>query len=192
MIKTGSHILKFLILILVVVAYSCKEVVLPKPNAFLALDYNNPEYKKFGGEACPYLFMKNKDAVVTYREDCSAVLEYPRLNGALYLTYRKVDGNIKQLLTDAQKLTYEHVVKADNIIEEKYVDPEYGVYGMFYDVTGNAASQSQFYVTDSISHFITGSIYFNVTPNYDSILPAAAYLKRDIRHLMESLRWKEN
>ena len=95
------------------------------------------------------------------------------------------------MLIDAQKLTYEHVVKADNIAEEKYVNEYHGVYGMFYDVAGNAASQSQFYVTDSTSHFITGSIYFNVTPNYDSILPAAAYLKNDIRHLMESLRWKK-
>lgn len=134
--------------------------------------------------------MKNKEAVVSYKSDCSAVLNYPALNGALYLTYRPVTNNINQLLTDAQKLTYEHVIKADNISEEKYLNEEHSVYGMFYDVAGNAASQSQFYVTDSTAHFITGSIYFNVTPNYDSILPAAAYLKNDIRHLMESLRWK--
>lgn len=162
---------------------------MPKPNGFLALDYQNPEYKSYEGEDCPYRFMKNERAIVRYKDDCSAVLEYPELDGALYITYRNINGNVKQLLTDAQKLTYEHVVKADNIIEEKYLNPESGVYGMFYDVTGNAASQSQFYVTDSTSHFITGSIYFNVTPNYDSILPAAAYLKNDIRHLMESLRW---
>ncbi len=170
---------------------SCKEDVLPKPNGFLALDYQSPEYVTYSGDDCPYRFMKNAGAQVKYKEDCSAILEYPGLNGALYLTYRPVDGNIRQLLTDAQKLTYEHVVKADNIIEEKYINPEKNVYGMFYDVTGNAASQSQFYVTDSTSHFITGSIYFNVTPNYDSILPAAAYLKTDIRHLMESLSWKD-
>jgi len=181
----------FFILALSILCWSCKEEVLPKPNGFLALDYNAPEYVEYMGDDCPYGFMKNAEARVKYKEDCSAVLEYPGLDGALYLTYRKVDGNIRQLLTDAQKLTYEHVVKADNIIEEKYINPEYRVYGMFYDVTGNAASQSQFYVTDSTSHFITGSIYFNVTPNYDSILPAAAYLKTDIRHLMESLRWKD-
>ncbi|MGO1585817.1 MAG: gliding motility lipoprotein GldD, partial [Mesonia sp.] len=57
---------------------------------------------------------------------------------------------------------------------------------------GNAASQAQFYVTDSVNHFITGSIYFRSKPNYDSIVPAANYLKNDIKHLMESLTWKED
>jgi gliding motility-associated lipoprotein GldD len=61
---------------------------------------------------------------------------------------------------------------------------------MFYEVGGNAASQSQFYVTDSINHFITGSLYFYAKPNYDSILPAANYLQKDIKRIMESLEWK--
>ena len=64
------------------------------------------------------------------------------------------------------------------------------VYGMFYEVGGNAASQSQFYVTDSINHFLTGSLYFYTKPNYDSILPAAHYLKNDIQKLMETITWK--
>ena len=147
-----------IVILLVLACFgSCKEDVLPKPNAFLALNYNAPEYTAYGSENCPYEFMKNTRAVVRYKSDCSAVLEYPEMDGALYLTYRPVDGNIKQLLTDAQKLTYEHVIKADNIAEEKYVNPEHNVYGMFYDVAGNAASQSQFYVTDSTSYFITVS-----------------------------------
>ena len=62
-------------------------------------------------------------------------------------------------------------------------------YGMLYEVEGNAASQAQFYLTDSTDHFITGSVYFNSLPNYDSIVPAANYLKQDIKHLMESLQW---
>ena len=61
---------------------------------------------------------------------------------------------------------------------------------MFYEVDGNAASQSQFYVTDSTKHFLTGSIYFNAKPNFDSIHPAAFYLKNDIRKIMETIRWK--
>ena len=62
---------------------------------------------------------------------------------------------------------------------------------MFYEVTGNAASQAQFYVTDSINHFVTGSLYFYAKPNYDSIYPAANYLQKDIRRIMESMEWKE-
>ena len=61
---------------------------------------------------------------------------------------------------------------------------------MLYEIGGNAASQSQFYLTDSIRHFVTGSLYFYAKPNYDSILPASEYLKNDIKHIMESLKWK--
>jgi gliding motility-associated lipoprotein GldD len=60
---------------------------------------------------------------------------------------------------------------------------------MFYEVQGNAASQAQFYVTDSTDHFVTGSLYFLARPNYDSIYPAAIYLQQDIRKIMESLKW---
>ncbi len=170
---------------------SCKQETLPKPPGMLALEYPKADYNQYVPPNCPYTFDKNDIGKVKFEKDCSMIINYPKLNGALYLTYRNVNGDIAKLLTDAQKLTYEHVIKADNIVEQKYLNPDHNVYGMFYDISGNAASQSQFYLTDSISHFITGSIYFNVRPNYDSILPAAAYLKKDIRHLMESLTWKK-
>ena len=170
---------------------SCEDDVLPKPDAMLALEYTTPEYSRYRTADCPYTFEKNDMTMVKMRNGCSAIIEYPKMNASLYLTYRNVEDDIERLLIDAQKLTYEHVIKADKIYEEKYINNLNGVYGMFYDVAGNAASQSQFYVTDSTSHFLTGSIYFNVRPNYDSILPAADYLKNDIRHLMESLNWKK-
>ena len=67
---------------------------------------------------------------------------------------------------------------------------EQEAYGMVYEIEGNAASPVQFYVTDQETHFLTGSVYFNTKPNYDSILPAAHYLKKDVKMLMESLVWK--
>jgi len=81
--------------------------------------------------------------------------------------------------------------KNEPIPKPKAINPEAGVYGALFEVQGNAASQSQFFVTDSVSHFLTGSVYFYTKPNYDSILPAAAYLQNDIRRIMETLRWKE-
>jgi gliding motility-associated lipoprotein GldD len=170
---------------------SCDNDVLPKPEAFLSLEYPKAEYITTYSD-CNYGFEKNNVGTVRFKNDCSAVIEYPALDGTLFLTYRKVNNNINSLLRDAQKLTYEHVIKADDIIEEKYVNEQQNAYGMFYEVKGNAASQSQFYVTDSVQHFITGSIYFNAKPNYDSIYPAAVYLKNDIRHLMETISWKKN
>jgi gliding motility-associated lipoprotein GldD len=48
----------------------------------------------------------------------------------------------------------------------------------FIKLDGNAATNSQFYVTDSTRHFVTGSVYFTCKPNFDSIMPAASYIKR--------------
>lgn len=169
---------------------SCGDDLLPKPEAFLSLTYPKASYVTTPSD-CDYSFENNYISKVSFKENCDATVNYPGLDGTLYLTYRKVDNNINILLKDAQKLTYEHVIKADDIIEEKYVNTLHNVYGMFYDVRGNAASQSQFYVTDSTQHFITGSIYFNVKPNYDSLYPAAVYLKNDIRHLMETISWRD-
>jgi hypothetical protein len=35
-----------------------------------------------------------------------------------------------------------------------------------------------------------GSLYFNVKPNYDSILPSVMHIEKDIKNLMESVEWK--
>ena len=119
-------------------------------------------------------------------------ITYPSIKGTVFLTYKKIDSaSLKLFLSDAQNMTQTHAKKADAISEQSFVNFENRVYGMFYEIDGNAASQSQFYVTDSINHFLTGSLYFYVKPNYDSILPAADYIKKDIQHLMETLKWKQ-
>lgn len=169
--------------------FSCGEDTLPKPKAMLRLEFPSGSYDEFQGD-CPYKFSVNELSSVKQRKDCSMEIDYPMMKGSIYLTYKPVEDNLNNLLTDAQRLSYEHVVKADNIVEQPFVNEEDRVFGMFYEVTGNAASQSQFYVTDSTSHFVTGSLYFYAKPNYDSIYPAAIYLQKDIRRIMESLEWK--
>jgi len=180
----------FIYTVVLVLFASCKDDVLPKPKAMLRLDYPRAEYSETDLD-CAFVFEQNTMSKIKENKDCSIVLDYPMMKGSIYLTYKPVNNNLDTLLIDAQKLSYEHVVKADNIIDQAFINEEKGVYGMFYEVSGNAASQSQFYVTDSTSHFVTGSLYFYAKPNYDSILPAAMYLQNDIRKIMESLRWKE-
>ena len=180
----------FVALLLLFVISGCKDEVLPKPKAMLRLEYQEAQYKELDLD-CAFVFDLNSASNLKENKDCSLVLDYPNMKGSIYITYKPVEQNLDTLLVDAQKLSYEHVVKADNILEQPFVNPEDKVYGMFYEVSGNAASQSQFYVTDSTSHFVTGSLYFYAKPNYDSILPAAIYLQKDIRRIMESLRWKK-
>ncbi|WP_420570759.1 gliding motility lipoprotein GldD [Kordia sp.] len=177
-----------IILLFSIFLISCDGEVLPKPKGFLRLEYPTANYAKMQS-SCPYSFEKNQLAVIDPKQNCWMNLEYPALNGTLHLSYIAVDGNIEKLIEDVQKLTYEHAVKADNIDPTVYENAEQGVYGMVYEVEGNAASQAQFYVTDSTKHFLTGSLYFNAKPNYDSIYPAVNYIKKDIRVLIESLKW---
>lgn len=169
---------------------SCRDEVLPKPKAMLRLQFPEAEYRPFTSD-CDFNFDSNTLSSVQAKTDCSMLVDYPMMNASIYITYKKVDDNLNTLLSDAQKLSYEHVVKADNISEQPFINDQDKVYGMFYEVTGNAASQSQFYATDSLNHFVTGSLYFYAKPNYDSIYPAAIYLQKDIRRIMESLKWKE-
>lgn len=171
---------------------ACEEDVQPKPKGFLALQYPAPEYHRVYMD-CPFSFEKNNIADITPAREahrCWFNLKYPELNGTIFLTYKPVHNNLKKLLLDAQKLPLEHTIKASGIESETYTNEFHKVYGNFYEVMGNAASQAQFYVTDSSNHFLTGSVYFDVRPNYDSIVPAANYLIKDIRHLMESIRWR--
>ena len=170
-------------------SFSCKDDNIPKPASYLRLDYPEAKYVNFENE-CPFTFEINSDAIIKKDTDCGFTIMYPKMKATIYLTYKPVAQNITELLRDAQKLTYEHVIKADDILEQPYLNSDKKVYGMFYKVEGNAATNSQFYATDSIKHFVTGSVYFYAKPNYDSIMPAASYIKNDMQRLMETIKWK--
>lgn len=172
---------------------SCKEDVIPKPKGYLSLEYPEPMYAQMKS-TCPYTFDKNIHAEIEapkWKSYCGLNLNYTKLKGKIHITYSPVNNNLRTLLKDAQNLTQEHTVKADGIKPTEFINSENKTYGMVYDVEGNAASALQFYVTDSINHFISGSIHFYTKPNYDSILPASHYIKKDVKILMESLKWKE-
>lgn len=184
-----NKILSITAILLALTVISCKKDVLPKPASFLRLDYPEAKYVNFEN-TCPFTFQMNEDAIIKGEKECGFAITYPKMKATIYLTYKPVNGNIDKLLRDAQKLTYEHVIKADDILEQPYLNPEKKVYGMFYQVDGNAATNSQFYVTDSTKHFLIGSMYFYAKPNFDSIMPAASYVKNDMQRLMETLKWR--
>jgi len=185
--KKFTFLFPFFILSLIII--SCKDNVLPKPSSYLRLDYPEAQYASFEND-CPFAFEINEKAIIKADKNCGFRISYPKMKATIYITYKSVNSNINNLLRDAQKLTYEHVIKADDILEQPYLNPQKKVYGMFYQVNGNAATNSQFYVTDSVKHFITGSVYFYAKPNFDSIMPATSYIKNDMQRLMETLKWK--
>lgn len=167
----------------------CQEPVVVKPAAFLRLDFPQPSYRVTDLD-CPYNFDLNVFADPLSKERCALNIHYPMMGATVYLTYQDVDDDLSQLLSDAQKLVYDHTIKASEILEQPRVDPENHIYGMYYQIDGPAASHAQFYVTDSTEHFLTGALYFNTKPNFDSLYPAIDYVRQDIRRMMETLRWQ--
>jgi gliding motility-associated lipoprotein GldD len=169
---------------------SCKQEVIPKPFAYLNLSFPEATYK-ISTAISQYNFEhSSKAGVESLRNDWSQI-NYPSLKATLVLTYVPVKRNLKLLISESDKLVFRHAKRADNIIGKTYVNKERKVYGRIYELLGDTASQIQFYVTDSTSNFVKGALYFNTIPNYDSILPAIAYLKKDILHLMETMSWKK-
>jgi gliding motility-associated lipoprotein GldD len=168
---------------------SCNEDVLPKPKAYLSLKYPKKSYKKLELKR-PYSFEFLKNTIVINDAKNWLKIKYPELKASIDITYRPINNNLKELLTEAEKLVFKHTLKAEQIIPKDFVNPKKRVFGSLYEITGNAASQIQFHITDSTNNFIKGSLYFYAKPNYDSILPAVAYIKKDILHLVETLEWK--
>ena len=184
-----NNVTYLLFIVIAITLIACKDDSLPKPDGQLRLEYPVANYALFENH-CPFTFSINENSEIKEDKACGFEIKYPKMKATIFITYKEVNGNIDKLLRDAQKLTYEHVIKADGILEQPYINRKKKVYGMFYQVNGNAATNSQFYVTDSVKHFVTGSVYFYVKPNFDSIMPAASYIKNDMQTLMETLRWK--
>lgn len=167
---------------------SCTESTLPKPQGYLRLEYPIAKYETYQHD-CPFSFGKNIYTQIRSKQNCDFLITYPEMKADIYISYKQINNNLDSLLLDAQRFTYQHTKRAETIIEQPFVNPEARVYGMYYDVGGNAASATQFYLTDSLYNFILGSVYFNIKPNNDSILPASHYIKKDIRLLIESFEW---
>jgi len=182
--------MRFLLVVLMCFfMYSCDDEAVVKPGAKLRLEYPLQIYSVSQLD-CPFSFAKNNAAYVIQKNNCGVTIEYPRMKATIYLTYQAVEeNNLNALLSDAQKLTYDHTVKANEIFEQLRVDSINNVFGMFYIINGAAATQAQFYATDSLNHFVAGSLYFKTKPNFDSIYPAVVYLRDDMRRIMESLQW---
>lgn len=167
----------------------------PKPYGYFRIDLPTNTYKQFDSVYPPCTFYISNYATVVPRQSKNTKEEwldivYPQYNGRIYCSYVKIDGDFRKISEDSRNLVYKHTVRADAIIEHPYENPEAKVYGIIYEITGNAATPLQFLLTDSTKHFIRGALYFNAVPNADSIAPVSAFIEKDLKHLVETIRWK--
>lgn len=170
------------------------ETIAPKPRAYFRLAFPEKKYVSYDS-VCPFTFdvpvYSKIEKDKNYRaEPCWLNMEFPTLNGTLHLTYHPLHGDINEYLEETNELASKHQIKASGI-EEKLVSKDSSkVYGLIYEIGGNAASSIQFFLTDSTNHFIRGALYFNAAPNTDSIAPVVDFVRKDIYHMIETFEWK--
>ncbi|BAV95339.1 gliding motility lipoprotein GldD [Ichthyobacterium seriolicida] len=181
-----------IVIISIFALLSCEEeFVTPKKSGWPRLTYDKATYKMYSNPIIPYSFnLSNQSVLITKDNNCIDIY-YPNMEATIYMTYKSLKNNTEVVLKEIEKLTYHHIVKASGIKDNPFEDRKNNKYGTLYEVRGEVASPIQFLLTDSVSNILNGSLYFYSKPNEDSIAPAVEYIKKDIKEIMESLKWKK-
>lgn len=185
------------VLFSVVVLWSCGADYMPKPRGYYRIDFPEKEYRTFDSSIYPFICQIPVYAKVTSVKGAGNQgnflnVDFPKYKARIHLTYMDISGNLDLMIEDAFTMAYKHTQKAESIDESVFVNEENRVYGLLYDIKGNSASSVQFFMTDSIAHYLRGALYFNCQPNKDSLAPAIDFFKRDVVEMIESLQWKSN
>lgn len=194
--KSNYLFIGLALFIIISLFMSCDGEYFPKPRGFYRIDFPNHEYQRYDS-VCPYTFDYPIYSVVVDdtsagAEPCWFNIEFKKMNAKVYMSYKTGKDNINGYIEDSYNMVYKHTIKADAINERVFADSNKKVYGVLYEIKGNAASSLQFFVTDSIQHFLRGALYFNSVPNKDSLKPVIEFIKPDIIRLIESVEWKTN
>lgn len=171
---------------------ACKEDYTIKPVGQVRLEYQEAVYREFQSD-CPFEFEYSVFSKELEKENpCWYVLQYPEMKANIYLTYFHINGkdDLAKKIKDSEKLVQEQTVKASYISPREFIFDDKKVYGTLFELGGDAAINLQFHATDSTQNLLSGSVYFSTLPKYDSLQPAINYLKKDLIHLIESLKWK--
>lgn len=166
----------------------------PKPRAYYRISFPERKYQLFDS-TCPYIFEKPIYARIVKNpsriEDCFFDIQFPSFKATLHMSYLPVEQNLAALVEKSHGFAMKHEIKASGLNKIPIVNEKEQVYGLVFEIDGNAASNYQFYLTDSTKHFVRGSFYFNSSPNIDSTHIVLQFLRKDMEHLIESFRWKK-
>lgn len=184
----------FLSLSLLLIA--CSESYLPRPPGYNRIDLPERSFERLEG-SLPYSLDFSSHSRVekdsfNLSEENWINLHYVAFGAKIHMTYKEIDGknvDFKTLSSDAFKLTAKHQIKAYGIEEAVMLTPE-GYTGVVAELEGEVPTQFQFFVTDSTKHFLRGALYFNTATKNDSLAPVIEYIKMDMAHLMNSVKFE--
>ena len=171
-----------------------------KPRGYFRIDFPNKAYKSFDTAGYPYSFEYPvygsiiQDSLFFEEKAENPYwinIDFPRFDGRLHLSYKDIGKHkFGSLVNDAFTMSYkQHTTRASAIQSKPFTRPN-GVSGVYFTLKGNTATGNQFFATDSVKHFLRGALYFSVTPNADSLQPVNNFLRKDVEHLIETLRWR--
>ena len=204
----------FVLSVLLAFIFACNSDYTPKPRSYFKIDLPQRAYKEFNEPGYPYAFEYpvyaniSKEADSTGNSPYWINVNFDQFQGRIYLSYKSISGSsvykvktangykdsvvnnsFESLREEAYKMTYKHTIKASGIIDSAFATAN-GSTGVYFYVAGEAATSKQFYVADTARHFLRGALYFDASPNADSISVVSDFLEEDIKHLLRTLRWK--
>lgn len=176
---------------------ACSEDYVPKPKGFNRIELPPQAYTTLP-DTFPFQFEYSKHAKIVkdtsrFSENYWVNIYYPSMSANIQLTYKSVnrDTNLLQgYLADSYKLTSKHQVKAYSI-DEAIIKTSNGSTAVITELEGEVPSQFQFFMTDSLDHFLRGALYFRTATKNDSLAPVIEYIKADMIHLINTLQWRD-
>ncbi|WP_091509592.1 gliding motility lipoprotein GldD [Flexibacter flexilis] len=195
--KNHFYIVNILIMSVLVLASCGGGEYVPKPKGYNRIDLPAHEYQAFPLADYPYSFEYSKHAKVVVDSGRLAEpywidVSYPQFDANVEITYKPLNHNTKklyELIEDSRKLVSKHQIKAYSI--EEYVEKtKSGSKAYSFVLSGQVPSQYQFYVTDSVNHFLRGALYFRTATQNDSLAPVIEFISEDMQHLFSTLEWR--
>ena len=179
---------------------SCNSEYVQKPRGYFKIELPAKQYRVFDQPGFPYTFeypvysKPVKDSLFFEEKTENPYwinIDFPRFDARIHLSYKEIGRNkFDSLVNDAFTMAYkQHTTVASGINREPFSTPN-GYGGVYFTLKGNAATGNQFFVTDSVKHFLRGALYFNATPNADSLAPVNKFLRDDVERLINTLKWK--
>lgn len=175
--------------------FFAEQTAVPRKKSYFRIDFPEKKYTAYESQ-CPVTFEVPNYAKIENvpAEDgstgCWFNLAVPRLRATVYCSYFPVNNDLEKHISKAYDFTLMHEVKATAIRRTQVRIDSTKMYGIIYDLEGDAASQLQFFVTDSVDHFLRGVLYFRNRPNADSLAPCLSFMREDVIHMIETMRWK--
>jgi len=179
---------------------SCNSPYTPKPSGYFKIDFPPKAYRLFDQPGYPYTFeypvyanvIKDSTFFGGATENPWWInIDFPSYKGRIYVSYKEIGNNkFDKLLNDAFTMTNKHTSKASSIDDSLIVTPN-NIHGIFFKVGGDVATANQFFLTDSTKHFLRGALYFDATPNEDSLGIVNNFLVEDMRHIINTFRWRK-